>query len=47
LGDVFEALVAVVFMDSGFDLEAVFAVLDKIYEDILPFLTNEKERRVS
>lgn len=47
MGDVFEALLAVVFVDSGFDLDTVFAVLDKLYEDILPFLENEKERRVS
>ncbi|GAA6007912.1 hypothetical protein JCM11491_006536 [Sporobolomyces phaffii] len=45
LGDVFEALLAVVFIDSGFNLEAVFAVLDKVYEDVLPSLTNEHERR--
>jgi len=46
LGDVFEALLAVVFVDSGFDLDTVFSVLDKLYEDILPFLENDKERRV-
>ncbi|GAA5979009.1 hypothetical protein JCM5350_004204 [Sporobolomyces pararoseus] len=45
LGDVFEAILAVIFIDSGFDLDTVFAVLDKIYEDIMPFVATETERR--
>jgi len=47
LGDVFEALLAVVFIDSGFNLDAVFAVLDRVYEDIVPWIECEDERRVS
>ncbi|GAA5894992.1 uncharacterized protein JCM6883_002284 [Sporobolomyces salmoneus] len=45
LGDVFEALLAVIFIDSGFDLDVAFAALDKVNEDILPFLGGENERR--
>lgn len=47
LGNVFEAILAVIFIDSGFDLDTVFAVLDKIYEDIMPFVATETERRAS
>jgi hypothetical protein len=39
LGDVFEALLAVVFVDSGLRLEPVFAVLDKLFAEIMPFLS--------
>ncbi|KPV76863.1 uncharacterized protein RHOBADRAFT_51848 [Rhodotorula graminis WP1] len=44
LGDVFEALVAVVFLDSNMELAPVFAVLDKLYGDIMPSLRFEGVR---
>ncbi|BGP45286.1 Dicer-like protein 1 [Rhodotorula kratochvilovae] len=44
LGDVVEALLAVVFIDSGLDVAPVFAVLDRLYADILPHLRNEGTR---
>ncbi|GAA6047894.1 hypothetical protein JCM3770_006412 [Rhodotorula araucariae] len=44
LGDVVEALLAVVFVDSGFEVGPVFAVLDRLYADILPHLRNEGTR---
>ncbi|GAA6061113.1 hypothetical protein JCM10212_006144 [Sporobolomyces blumeae] len=45
LGDVVEALLAVVFVDSEFNLDVVCQVLDRLYADILPFFGSEKERR--
>ncbi|BGP37196.1 Dicer-like protein 1 [Rhodotorula kratochvilovae] len=44
LGDVVEALLAVVFIDRGLDVAPVFAVLDRLYADILPHLRNEGTR---
>ena len=47
LGDVFEAIIATVFIDSEFDLVAAFGMLDKVYEDIMPFVENGEERKAS
>ncbi|KAI5479007.1 endoribonuclease Dicer [Pseudohyphozyma bogoriensis] len=44
LGDVFEAVLGAIFVDSAFNLEAVYKVLDKIYEPILPLLRDIEKR---
>ncbi|GAA5974079.1 hypothetical protein JCM11641_003421 [Rhodosporidiobolus odoratus] len=44
LGDVLEALLAVVFIDSRFNLESVSTVLDKLYEEVMPFLSETEVR---
>ncbi|GAA5850888.1 hypothetical protein JCM8547_009121 [Rhodosporidiobolus lusitaniae] len=38
LGDVLEALLAAIFIDSSFQLEPVFKVLDGLYEEVMPLL---------
>ncbi|GJN87852.1 hypothetical protein Rhopal_000807-T1 [Rhodotorula paludigena] len=44
LGDVVEALLAVVFVDCGMQLEPIYAVLDKLYADIMPHLRDDGVR---
>ena len=38
LGDVVESIIGAVFVDSSFDLLKTFAVLDRLYADVLPLL---------
>lgn len=40
LGDVFESVIGAIFVDSGFQLEIVLQVLDRMYKDVLPLLRN-------
>ncbi|GAA5886187.1 hypothetical protein JCM5296_003512 [Sporobolomyces johnsonii] len=44
LGDVLEALLAVVFIDAGFKLDPVLAVLDELYKEVMPFLSETEHR---
>ncbi|BGP13262.1 hypothetical protein JCM10213_004968 [Rhodosporidiobolus nylandii] len=44
LGDVFEALLAVVFIDCGMKLDPVFAVLDRLYQEVMPYLSETEVR---
>ncbi|GAA5897045.1 hypothetical protein JCM6882_007340 [Rhodosporidiobolus microsporus] len=44
LGDVLEAVLAAIFIDSGLKLDPVFAVLDKLYEEIMPLLEQGEVR---
>ncbi|GAA6000835.1 hypothetical protein JCM10207_004681 [Rhodosporidiobolus poonsookiae] len=44
LGDVLEALLAVIFIDSGMQLDPVFAVLDKLYGEIMALLGETEVR---
>ncbi|GAA5964450.1 hypothetical protein JCM21900_005750 [Sporobolomyces salmonicolor] len=45
LGDVFEALLAAVFIDAGLKLDPVWTVLDELYKEVMPLLS-ETEHRV-
>ncbi|GAA6030078.1 hypothetical protein JCM8097_009245 [Rhodosporidiobolus ruineniae] len=44
LGDAFEALLAVIFIDSGMQLDPVCAVLDRLYAEMMPLLTEMEQR---
>ncbi|GAA5826093.1 hypothetical protein JCM11251_007161 [Rhodosporidiobolus azoricus] len=44
LGDVLEAILAAIFIDSGLTLEPVFAVLDRLYAEIMPLLEEGEVR---
>ncbi|BGP05277.1 Dicer-like protein 1 [Rhodotorula toruloides] len=44
LGDVLEALLAVVFLDCGMQLEPVLEVLDRLYADIMPHIKESDAR---
>lgn len=41
LGDVVESLIGAIFVDSQYNLQTVFASLDRIYANILPLINIE------
>lgn len=45
LGDVFEAVLGAVFVDSGFDIDVVSKVLEGLYGEILPLVLSDREIR--
>ncbi|GAA5920114.1 hypothetical protein JCM1841_004443 [Sporobolomyces salmonicolor] len=44
LGDVFEALLAAVFIDAGLKLDPVWTVLGELYKEVMPLLSETEHR---
>lgn len=44
LGDAVEAIFGAIFVDSGFDLQRTYAIIDHVFEDVLPVLKQSAPR---